>query len=90
MGTTMCTGCIPVSGPINHKGRTGKGEIRFRVCEIQFFLPENSTYAKMIMGSDRAIVLYKVVGGRKNNEVVEVVPNFTWQQVLQINSRYTV
>jgi hypothetical protein len=89
METTTRTGRVPVSGPIEDKGRTGKGKIKFKILGKQFFLPENSTYAKMIMGAARAIVVYEDCGDGKYCEVVEVITSFTWQQVLQINAQYS-
>lgn len=78
----------PVAGSISEISRTRKGEIRFSVCGTVFSLPENSTYAKMIKGASRAIMVYEIIDFGKFPRVIEVIPNYTGQQVLQVNSLY--
>jgi hypothetical protein len=78
----------PVAGSVQEVSRTGKGEIRFMVCGTVFTLPENSTYAKMIKSASRAIVVYEIIDFEKFPRIIEVIPNYTGQQVLQANSLY--
>jgi hypothetical protein len=89
METTMRRGkCTPVAGTIEGMKRTGKGEIQFSVCGTTFSLPEKSTFAKMIKGVKRTIVVYEMLDSVKFPRVITVIPNYTVQQVLQVNTKY--
>lgn len=88
METTMKH--IPVAGPIVGLHRSGKGTVIFEVLHVRFSLPENSTYAKMIRGASRAIVVYEDNEGEDFPRIIEVIPSYTWQQVVTTNSLYCV
>lgn len=79
---------VPVAGPITGMHRAGKGRMAFKIQKVHFSLPENSTFSKVLRGAAKAIVIYEKIEGDIFPRVVDVIPNYTGQQVLWVNSKY--
>lgn len=88
METAVHSKCVPVAGPIEGWRTVGKGEITFRVCGQKFSLKERSKFTKLLKGASKAIVVFEYKPNQQFPRVHKVVPNYTCQQVLQVNAQY--